>query len=254
MPAVPPRLEALLRRELGAIDVALVGPAGDDEAPASALAIHTDLGRGFTLRVTLGPTPVDRASVAHRLAVIVESFRELLTEAIERSPRPTSADRLHDELRGLALAAGATDAVVIDAQSQIVWGAADAPDSRPQVASPLAPVIPLDKRARESAAPPLPLPATERAVERLRQLPIMASVARGAAALSHHDRDGDPPVVARSFATIYVLVLVFSAPFDELKAERAIQGRLGLLERLVISLPPLEPTPVAGAKAVRRRR
>ena len=52
----------------------------------------------------------------------------------------------------------------------------------------------------------------------------------------------------------YVLVLVFEEPFDEIRAERAIQGRLGPIERLVLALPPLDPTPNVGVRAVRRRR
>jgi len=44
--------------------------------------------------------------------------------------------------------------------------------------------------------------------------------------------------IARSFATIYVLILVFPGPFDELGAERAMTRALPIIERLVISLPP----------------
>ncbi len=47
--------------------------------------------------------------------------------------------------------------------------------------------------------------------------------------------------LARSFATIYVLILVFPGPFDELGAERAIARTLPIIEKLVISLPP-EPS------------
>jgi hypothetical protein len=62
--------------------------------------------------------------------------------------------------------------------------------------------------------------------------------------------------VAHSFAGIYLLVLIFDAPFDELRAERAVLDALGRIERLVLALPPHDPDPTegAGVVAMRRRR
>ena len=62
--------------------------------------------------------------------------------------------------------------------------------------------------------------------------------------------------VARSFAGIYVLILVFEGPFDEIGARRATQSALPAIERLVLSLPPRDPS-TQGAKvavAIRRLR
>lgn len=62
-------------------------------------------------------------------------------------------------------------------------------------------------------------------------------------------------LVARSFASIYVVILVFDGPFDELLAKRALTHALPTIERLVLALPPLEPPPrLAGVVALRRRR
>jgi hypothetical protein len=61
--------------------------------------------------------------------------------------------------------------------------------------------------------------------------------------------------VVRSFATIYMLVLVFERPFDELRAERSVAHALPTIERLVLALPPTEPTPpMAGVGVMRVRR
>ena len=67
-------------------------------------------------------------------------------------------------------------------------------------------------------------------------------------------RDHDFGYVARSFADIYVLVLVFDRPYDELCAEREIAAALPVIERLILALPPLDPGPLAGMAPVRRAR
>jgi len=70
----------------------------------------------------------------------------------------------------------------------------------------------------------------------------------------HIERAGDVPFVAHSFAGIYWLILVFDAPFDELRAERAMLESLPRVERLVMALPPMDPSPQAGARAMARKR
>jgi hypothetical protein len=49
--------------------------------------------------------------------------------------------------------------------------------------------------------------------------------------------------LARSFATIYQLIVVFDHDFSELHAEGAVVHILPLIERLVLALPPVDPTP-----------
>ena len=53
--------------------------------------------------------------------------------------------------------------------------------------------------------------------------------------------DGETGFVVHSFGGIYMLVLVFSEAFDELRAERATKDALPRIERLVLSLPPHDP-------------
>jgi len=74
--------------------------------------------------------------------------------------------------------------------------------------------------------------------------------------LAHNLRGETYGVVARSFAAIYVLILVFDKVFDEIRAERALREGLPIIERLVLALPPMdpEPAPRAGVVALRRPR
>src|SRR5262249_34982212 len=56
-------------------------------------------------------------------------------------------------------------------------------------------------------------------------------------------------VLARPFASIYVLVLSFNAPVSEPIALGAVLHAAGVIERLVLALPPIDPSP--GAKVIR---
>ena len=67
------------------------------------------------------------------------------------------------------------------------------------------------------------------------------------------ERGDDFGYLARGFASIYVLVLVFDARFSELHAEAGLLQELPLVERLVVALPSSDPPP-AGGQVVRLRR
>ena len=60
-------------------------------------------------------------------------------------------------------------------------------------------------------------------------------------------------LVARGFADIYVVIVVFEAEFEELRAERAVANALPRIEQLVVALPPLDPTPERPRKVVSLR-
>lgn len=74
-------------------------------------------------------------------------------------------------------------------------------------------------------------------ISRLRANPMLPQLHRGEH-LHEAILEDSCGHIARSFATIYLLVLVFSGHFDELGAERAITRALPTIERLVVSLPP----------------
>ena len=53
---------------------------------------------------------------------------------------------------------------------------------------------------------------------------------------------------ARSFAGVYVLLVIFEAPFDELSLRRALLGFLPRIEALTVALPPPDgPEATSGA-------
>lgn len=252
MLTVPSRFEMVLQRDLAATEVELVGPGAQATFEKDGgRTVSAEIARGHRVVVGLAEWPADVGVVAQRLQLLVESFRDLLEAAIGAGTRPAPAEMLHRELRALASAAAAVDALVIDAQSDVVWSAAQSDDFEPHVVHEPAEVISLDGTRRIDPPPPS-LSVSEQAIVLVRALPAMAGVARGTP-LAHHDRGGALPYLARSFATIYVLVLVFAEPFDEVRAEREVQARLEVVERLVLALPPIDPTPTRDAKAVRQQ-
>lgn len=96
--------------------------------------------------------------------------------------------------------------------------------------------------------------ASRRAVAAIRALPETGTLHKGGHV---HVTVNEPGFgyVARSFAAIYVLVLVYDGPFDELGAKRSVLAALPAIERQVVALPPLDPEPrMAGVVAIRGRR
>lgn len=56
------------------------------------------------------------------------------------------------------------------------------------------------------------------------------------------------PHIAKSFASIYVLVAWFDAPFEELEARALVDAALPNIERLTLALPPTDgPNVTSGA-------
>jgi len=94
--------------------------------------------------------------------------------------------------------------------------------------------------------------ATRKAIQLVRAMPELENLHRGGH-LSRTVTEQDFACIARSFAGIYVLVVVFEGPFDELKAKHAVSQALPIIESLVLALPPRDPPPaIAGARAARR--
>jgi hypothetical protein len=95
---------------------------------------------------------------------------------------------------------------------------------------------------------------TRRAIAAMRNLPGIDSLHKGRH-LRHVERERDF-YLALSFSGIYLLCIVFDAPFDELRAEKSAHESLPRIERLVQALPPLdpEPQPMGGVVAFRRTR
>jgi hypothetical protein len=268
------RLIALVQRELKADSVRVL-PAGADEAEADNV-LFASLPDGRLLAVAFATPPPSKEALVRRLTMLTATFAQSLSEGPRSSSsRLPVSGSLHQELRALAARARAVDAAVIDAQSPVVWGAGSA--ERDSGAPPRVALVDVssarlveeadlsgdanrDDHPREGTEDPLPSlervrALTETAIERVREIPGLGALRRGGH-VAETLRGGDFVALVRSFASIYVLVLVFDAPFDEVRAERAIEDGLPRIERLVLALPPLDPkpAPMAGAISIRRGR
>jgi hypothetical protein len=193
--------------------------------------------------------------------------------------------RLDDELGALASRSGASSALVIDVTSPVVWGSSEPRREHAGVEELLA-LAKLDSALRKHGVALAELIArpeaaettfagaqltpelrrrTERALERLSTGPIRAQQTRllEARALAELRADSagseaSPQPIrrlyhadgygyfARSFASIYVLVLCFDVDFSELQVEGAALHALPIIERHVLALPPIEPPPRGG--------
>jgi hypothetical protein len=283
------RFVALVRRELSADDVRIghVGTATSD----AANVLSARLPDGRHVMAVFASKPANRDALSRRLEMLVKTFAEALEEQVRARPssRPPPSRSLQDELRALAMRARAINALVIDARSPVVWGSSAtaietaAPldeeklglvdvsrdVSRAQLVegSPSSEDFIQDTSATNGDAPSDSMPSlrvvdaavardlSERAVSAVRALPGLAQLAKGRY-LAHGERDEDFGYFAHSFASIYLCLLVFDAPYDELRAERSLTDALPRIERLVLALPPLDPrpAPIAGVVSLRRSR
>ncbi len=277
------RLLDLVQRKLGADDVRaeLGGRDPEDEH-----LVWCSLDGGFRIVAVFSEVPADRDARSRRLEVLVRSFAGTLEGGEPERPAISSelaSRRLDDALDALADRAGAVSAVVIDAQSPVVWGTsgtrrgdedvetsirtAEAAETAVRAGVDFAALLerePTEVRAllEQRGVDPEIARFLAREAERIRQ-----ASRRSIAAWRHHlltaraiaavrREVGEPSAylreavreesfgyLARAFANIYRLLLVFEGPFSELHAEAALVHALPHIERLVLALPPVEPPP-----------
>lgn len=279
------RLLALVRREIEADEVTLVAASDDIEERPELLVAQLDDGQKLVARFVQAPEA--REALARRLSILVSTFAESLREKPAAAPRASVATSLQEELRAVATRTRAVDAIVIDAHSPVVWGSArgyDHPieDITAELQDALhllrvsrAELLELVRAEIDQASPPetssAPIPAntdeptrdsaeieeqarslTRRAIALIRDLPAVGQLRRGRP-LHHNVQRDDLGIVAHSFASIYLLVLVFDGAFDEVGAERSVHDALPRIERLVLALPPHDPSPAPTANVVRMR-
>ena len=251
--AVPPDLDrflALVRRELGAVEANVLEP-GADAAVDETRELRCPLPDGQVVAVRYDEPPADREALGRRLEMLASTFDAVAEEA-GHGPRsrPPVGRLLREELQKLCERAGAINTLVIDANSPILWGAAWGRE----VASEAGTAFAQPDDAGPSSDDQASVAAASRtALEAVRKLVALAALRKGKRG-RHVEREGDAPFVAHSFAGIYLLTLVFAAPFDELRAERAVVESLPRIERLVLALPPLDPPPKDGGGVVAIRR
>lgn len=255
--SVQPDLErflALVRRELGAKQALLVEPGEAQEAPGDEHELRCPIRGGRWIAARFEAPPEGRDAKQRRLEMLASTFTfdEVVAKAERgRRSRPPASRSLQDELEALRERAAAANAVVIDANSPVVWGAA-----RPEGVVAEGPLGASSQTGGADATPAgdgRVVVASRRALHAVRSLGELAALHKGKH-VRHVANTGEAPLLARSFAGIYLLVLVFEAPFDELRAERAMAESLLRIERLVLALPPLNPPPSAGAGVVAMRR
>lgn len=224
-PALPTFL-AMLQRELGADDAYL--QLGGKASDGAGRYFHT-LAESTHVVVAFDNPPTDSAAVHSRLAALSSTFRATVESAAASAARPRHAadhagQRLDEELRALCDRAGARLAFVFDLDSPVIWGAST-----------------LEGRDADA------LERIERAAQQLRERRAELRQAHG-----HTLRiplEGDVEALARPFAGLYVLALLFQGPLSEPIALGAVLHALGLIERLVLATPPIDPEP--GAKILR---
>jgi hypothetical protein len=247
------RFLALVRRELGAEESHIL-EAGDEPPPEDDHELRCRIADGRHVVARFAEPPTDREAKQRRLEILASTFDVVVDEAAHgRRSRPPVATSLHDELTVLCARAAAVNAIIIDANSPVVWGAAH-PEGvvaqPPLASSPRMAEAPANDEGERGGGMAV---VSRRAVTAARALPELAALRKGKH-VRHVEHDEQVPYVAHSFASIYVLIVVYDAPFDELRAERAIIESLPRIERLVLALPPLDPQPFQGAGVMRRPR
>lgn len=217
---------AILQRELGADDayLQLGGKATDGEGRFfHALADGTNI-------VVVFSQPPDGAMVHERLKALSATFQKTLDSTVAHAASPRRATdfarrRLDEELTFLAQRAGAVRAFVFDFDSPMIWGAS----------------------AQQEPDAPASTSLLERTLNALRERSDELKHAQ-----NHTVRlapeDGLEALV-RPFAGIYALALLFQGTLSEPIALGAVLHAIGLIEKLVLALPPIDPEP--GAKVIR---
>ncbi len=229
----------LVRRELGARQALLLEPGEAEEVPKDGPELRCPIRGGRWIAACFDAPPEGREAKQRRLEMLASTFtfdHAVAESERGRRSRPPLARSLQED----------------DANSPVVWGAA-----RPDGVVAEAP-RPLNSQTsggvdRTPDGEGRVVVASRRALHAVRSLGELAALHKGKH-VRHVANAGEAPLLARSFAGIYLLVLVFEAPFDELRAERAMLESLPRIERLVLALPPLNPPPSTGAGVVAMRR
>jgi hypothetical protein len=212
----------LVVRELGAED-ARIELGG--RAPEDPRLVFRGAPNGSRVVAVLAQPPSDRTILEARLDVLIGSFFSIAAHASgsllpARTPPDVAQKRLDDELGLLRGRAGALAAVVFDVESPMVWGVASATPG-------------LEERFQEALST-----VRDAKTELTNGHTARLSMTSGVECL------------ARPFAGIYILALLFDNPMSEPMAVGALVHALPTIERLVLALPPIDP-PRAGAKVVR---
>lgn len=232
----------------------------------------------------------DRSHAQAKLDALVEAFASVAEQLRLRSPRMvshTATRELDDALALLAEKADALRAVVIDEDSPVLWGTSEPSpgpedvevamwtgelaDSAAAAELDIVELVGLDdatlrerlggvepRKLRERLQRKLPvvreLGAHRDAEAWLAHFATCRAIAAVRRAPERHEAiDDDFGWLARDFGGIYHVILVYGGPFDEIGAARVMLRALPAIEKLVLSLPPIDPAP-KGARVLAFKR
>ena len=214
----------LVVRELAASD-ARVEIGGRDVTDPRMVAHR--LANGWRVVALFDDAVVDRLGLERRLSTIAETFISTLEQATSgqssgsRTPPDIAGRRLDDELTRLVERASARGAIVFDLASPVVWGASrtEAGDADELFEQTIVRVCDSQKELR-------------------------------AGHMTRFSLGNDAECIVRPFAGLYVLALICQGVISEPVVFGALLHALPLIERLVLALPPVDPSP-GGAKIMR---
>jgi hypothetical protein len=281
------RLLELVRKELSADD-ARVELGGRD--PVDPRCIFSVLQDGSRLVVVFDAPPADREEKRARLETLVESFGQSLNEGSVPPPPLPPLDagfrRLDAALEALRARTGGVGAVIVDLHSPVLWGSAE-PQRHTDDASVLIELgdalravlragldvdavlalgpDELKAQLRNFGVDPDRIGPLGRALEQQTDESLVRHRLLTCLAVARARREAHPTpeprwahhepqfgYIVRSFANIYLLIVVFEGAFSELHVESALLHALPSIERMLLSLPPIDPSP--GGRVIRLRR
>jgi len=278
------RLIELVRRELGADDARLELGGRDPDDPRLLFRMLPN-GFRVVAVFAEAPVQRELLEEKLRLLLVSFAGigNEIGDSPTSYRPPAQAQHDLDEELAILVERSEATRALVIDDRSPMVWGSSELPRGVEDIAAMTLAADTAD-RAEElglDLAELLGLPEDE-ALRRVREKGPERTTGRLSHGISHLRRqservgadawrahlaaaravravravgDHGPRLLARApglhfvsraFAAIYRLVLVFDGDFSELHAEAAAVRALPTVEKLVLSVPPIEPPPSRG--------
>ena len=287
----PQRFLDLVRRELDCHDAyfQLGGEAPD--TPRTLAVEISERWRVVAVLPTSADAAPDTEALTAKLRALVLSFSSLPSTLRTRKPSlasPQTRDEVDEALALLARQAKALRAVVIDEDSPVLWGSSELPhgqedveaamwigelaDSAAAAELDLVELVQLEPAALETALETLDSPKLRQRL--LRKLPRIRELGsqrdaeawaahftscRAIAALRraperHEAMRDDLGWIARDFAGIYHVLLIYPGPFSELDAARPLLKALPAIEKLVLALPPVEPPPRANARVLSFKR
>lgn len=267
----------LVSRELGCADAHFELGGRDPSEPDRVAA---PVPGGWRV-VALFDAPVEDPEPARaKLEALIGAFTGVSEKLHLRSPRLSNSiayRELADALALLADKAKALRAVVIDEDSPVLWGTSEPTpgpedvevamwigelaDSAAAAELDMTELIALDDASlRERLETLEPRKLRERL---LRKLPVIRELGghrdaedwaahiatcRAIAAVrrapeNHEAIEDDLGWLARDFAGIYHVILVYGGPFSEIGAAGVMLRALPAIEKLVLSLPPIDPAP-----------